>query len=145
MPRSSKNVYLLADLKDFSQYPLLRGNAYVYLDNVYQGECEIAPDFAAETYSIPVGKDKDIAISRREVKDLTSKKVLGSSVKVVKCVEITVKNNNISDSNTGVCVHLNNVDNASDFVIRNNNIAGDTSPFRFVGDEKLRAKVIKER
>lgn len=59
--------------------------------------------------------------------------------------QITVKNNNISDSNTGVCVHLNNVDNASDFVIRNNNIAGDTSPFRFVGDEKLRAKVIKER
>ena len=103
MPRSSKNVYLLADLKDFSQYPLLRGNAYVYLDNVYQGECEIAPDFAAETYSIPVGKDKDIAISRREVKDLTSKKVLGSSVKVVKCVEITVKNNKNAEVEVEVC------------------------------------------
>ena len=103
MPRSSKNVYLLADLKDFSQYPLLRGNAYVYLDNVYQGECEIAPDFAAETYSIPVGKDKDIAISRREVKDLTSKKVLASSVKVVKCVEITVKNNKNAEVEVEVC------------------------------------------
>ncbi len=93
MPRTSKDVYLLADLKDFSQYPLLRGNAYVYLDNVYQGECVISPDFSEDKYPISVGRDKDIAVKRQEVKDLTSKRIFGSSVKVVKCVEITVRNN----------------------------------------------------
>ncbi|MBQ1676790.1 MAG: DUF4139 domain-containing protein, partial [Bacteroidaceae bacterium] len=103
MPRASKNVYLLADLKNFSQYPLLRGNAYVYLDNIYQGECVIAPDFSADTFSVPVGKDKDIAVSRQEVKDLTSKKILGSSIKVVKCVEITVKNNKNAEVEVEVC------------------------------------------
>ena len=93
LPRYSPDVFLLADLKNFSQYPILKGNAYVYFDNVYQGECEIAPDFAADTFSISVGRDKDIAVNRQAVKEFTSKKFIGSNVKVVKCFEITVKNN----------------------------------------------------
>lgn len=97
LPRWSKDVFLLADLKDFSQYPILKGNAYVYLENVYQGECTIAPDFAADTFSISVGRDKDIAINRQEVKDFTSKKIIGSTVKVQKCFEITIKNNKNTD------------------------------------------------
>ncbi|MBR4677278.1 MAG: mucoidy inhibitor MuiA family protein, partial [Bacteroidales bacterium] len=67
LPRYSPDVFLLADLKNFSQYPILKGNAYVYFDNVYQGECEIAPDFAADTFSISVGRDKDIAVNRQAV------------------------------------------------------------------------------
>ncbi len=93
LPRNAADVFLLADLKNFSQYPLLKGNAYVYLDNVYQGECEIAPDFAADTLSVSVGRDKDIAVSRTSVKEFTSKKFIGSSVKVQKGFEITIKNN----------------------------------------------------
>ena len=93
LPRNASDVFLLADLKNFSQYPLLKGNAYVYLDNVYQGECEIAPDFAADTLSVSVGRDKDIAVSRTSVKEFTSKKFIGSSVKVQKGFEITIKNN----------------------------------------------------
>lgn len=93
LPRYSPDVFLLADLKNFSKYPILKGNAYVYLDNVYQGECEIAPDFAADTFSISVGRDKDIAVNRQAVKEFTSKKFIGSNVKVQKCFEITIKNN----------------------------------------------------
>lgn len=93
LPRSSQDVFLMADLKDFSQYSLLKGNAYIYLDNAYQGECEIAPDFAADTFSITIGRDKDIAVNRQAVKEYTTKKIIGSTVKVVKCFEITVKNN----------------------------------------------------
>ena len=102
LPRSSKDVFLMADLKDFSQYPLLKGNAYIYLDNAYQGECEIAPDFAADTFSITIGRDKDIAVNRQAVKEFTTKKVIGSTIKVVKCFEITVKNN----KNEAVAVEL---------------------------------------
>lgn len=102
LPRSSKDVFLMADLKDFSQYPLLKGNAYIYLDNAYQGECEIAPDFAADTFSITIGRDKDIAVNRQAVKEFTSKKTIGSTVKVVKCYEITVKNN----KNEAVAIEL---------------------------------------
>ncbi|MBR2195517.1 MAG: mucoidy inhibitor MuiA family protein [Salinivirgaceae bacterium] len=102
LPRSSKDVFLMADLKDFSQYPLLKGNAYIYLDNAYQGECEIAPDFAADTFAITIGRDKDIAVNRQAVKEFTSKKIIGTTVKVVKCYEITVKNN----KNEAVSVEL---------------------------------------
>ena len=102
LPRSSKDVFLMADLKDFSQYPLLKGNAYIYLDNAYQGECAIAPDFAADTFSITIGRDKDIAVNRQAVKEFTSKKVIGSTIKVVKCFEITIKNN----KNEAVAVEL---------------------------------------
>ena len=92
-PRQSTDAYLLADLTNFSQYPILKGSAYVYLDNAYQGECEIAPDFAADTLSITIGRDKDIAINRQAVKEFTSKKFIGSTIKVTKCYEITIKNN----------------------------------------------------
>ena len=102
LPRSSKDVFLMADLKDFSQYPLLKGNAYIYLDNAYQGECEIAPDFAADTFAITIGRDKDIAVNRQAVKEFTSKKIIGTTVKVVKCFEITVKNN----KNEAIAVEL---------------------------------------
>ncbi len=101
-PRRSDNVFLLADLTNFSQYPLLKGSAYVYLDNVYQGECEIAPDFAADTLSITVGRDKNIAINRQAVKEFTSKKLIGSTVRVTKCYEITIKNNKRSAVNVEV-------------------------------------------
>ena len=53
----------------------------------------ISPDFSEDKYPISVGRDKDIAVKRQEVKDLTSKRIFGSSVKVVKCEEITVRNN----------------------------------------------------
>ena len=92
-PRQSNNVYLLADILDISRYPLLKGNAYVYFDNVYQGECEIAPNFAVDTFSISVGKDKGISINRQTVKEFTSKKIIGTTYKVTKCFEITIKNN----------------------------------------------------
>ena len=92
-PRQSTDAYLLADLTNFSQYPILKGSAYVYLDNAYQGECEIAPDFAADTLSITVGRDKNIAINRQAVKEFTSKKFIGSTIRVTKCYEITIKNN----------------------------------------------------
>ncbi|MCQ2976319.1 MAG: mucoidy inhibitor MuiA family protein [Bacteroidales bacterium] len=93
IPRYSNDVYLLANITDFAQFSLLDGNAYVYLENMYQGECEIKPNQVLDTLSISVGRDKDIAINRQEVKDLTSKKIIGSTIKVQKCFEITVKNN----------------------------------------------------
>ena len=101
-PRQSNNVYLLADILDISRYPLLKGNAYVYFDNVYQGECEIAPNFAVDTFSISVGKDKGISINRQTVKEFTSKKIIGTTYKVTKCFEITVKNNKNESVNLAV-------------------------------------------
>ena len=102
-PRQSSDVFLLADIVDFSKYPLLKGNAYVYFDNVYQGECEIAPDFAADTLSISVGRDKDVSVNRQTVKEFTSKKIIGTTLKVTKCFEITVKNN----KNEPICLAIN--------------------------------------
>ena len=92
-PRQSSNVFVLANILDLSRYPLLKGNAYVYFDNVYQGECEIAPNFAVDTFSISVGKDNGISINRQAVKEFTSKKIIGTTYKVTKCFEITIKNN----------------------------------------------------
>lgn len=101
-PRQSKSVYLLADIKNISQYPLLNGNAYVYLDNVYQGECELIPDLAADTFAISIGRDKDLVVNRQEVKNFTTKKIIGQTVKVTKCFEITIRNNKNTTANVEV-------------------------------------------
>lgn len=92
-PRYSKDVYLVAQIPDCSRYSLLNGTANLYLNNIYQGETEIAPDNTRDTLELSIGRDKSISVSRQEVKNSTSKSLIGGTYRVVKTYETTVKNN----------------------------------------------------
>lgn len=47
---------------------------------------------------------------------------------------IYVEDNTISNSNLGICVIIKTEDTTEDFIIRNNYVAADTSPYKFVGE-----------
>lgn len=55
---------------------------------------------------------------------------------------IYVEGNQISDSNLGIYVYLKTEGTTEDFVIRNNYVAADTPPYRFVGNGKSKNWVI---
>ena len=92
-PRYSKDVYLVAQIPECYRYSLLPGTANLYLNNIYQGETEIAPDHSRDTLSLSIGRDKAISVSRQEVKNSTSKSLIGGTYRVVKTFETTIKNN----------------------------------------------------
>lgn len=92
-PRYSSETFLMARIPDWTRYALMDGNASLYLKNIYQGESVIAPKATQDTLELSIGRDKDIAISRKELRNYTSHSLIGSTRKVQKHWEITVKNN----------------------------------------------------
>lgn len=55
---------------------------------------------------------------------------------------IFVENNSISNSNMGIYVYLKTEDTTEHFVIRNNRVAADTPPYKFVGEGKSKNWII---
>ena len=55
---------------------------------------------------------------------------------------IYVEGNVISDSNLGIYVYLKTENTTEDFIIRNNHVAADTPPYKFVGNGKSKNWVI---
>ena len=55
---------------------------------------------------------------------------------------IYVENNTIRDSNLGIYVVLKTDDTTEHFVIRNNYVAADTPPYKFVGSGKSKDWII---
>lgn len=92
-PRFSNDVYFVAQIPECYKYSLLDGTANLYLDNIYQGETQITPDNSRDTLELSIGRDRSISISRKEIKNSTSKSFIGGTYKVLKTFETTVKNN----------------------------------------------------
>ncbi len=92
-PRFNKEVFLMAEVPDLYQYSLLKGPATIYFNNIYQGESEIAPTLSDDTLKLSIGSDKMLAIDRQEIHSKTNKAIVGSSRKVTKTFETTIRNN----------------------------------------------------
>ncbi|MCQ2235804.1 MAG: DUF4139 domain-containing protein [Bacteroidales bacterium] len=92
LPRMSNDIYLVANIPNSYNYSLQKGNAKIYLNNVFEGETTIDPDAVQDTLTISVGRDKSIAISREEVVSNTSHTILRGN-RIEKTFEIVIKNN----------------------------------------------------
>ncbi len=92
-PRFNKEVFLMAEVPDLYQYSLLKGPATIYFNNIYQGESEIAPTLSDDTLKLSIGSDKMLAIDCQEIHSKTNKAIVGSSRKVTKTFETTIRNN----------------------------------------------------
>lgn len=115
-PRWDKNVFLVAQINDYQQLNMLEGKANLYLKNVYQGQCMVSPSSTDDTLSISLGRDKDVAVTRQEVKSESSSNLFGTSRTVRKTWEIVLKNNQQS----AVTVNLDDqypISNASDIKV----------------------------
>jgi uncharacterized protein (TIGR02231 family) len=87
-----KDVFLIADVKDWEHLNLLAGNANIFFEDKYVGETYIDPRKAGESLHISLGRDKNIIVTRIRGKDFTAKAGIGSSVKASREWVLTVKN-----------------------------------------------------
>lgn len=91
-PKYDKNVYLLANIKDWEQHNLLPGTANMFLNGTYMGNSFIDPSKVTDTLSLLMGKDQDVVADRKKVKDYNKKSFLGGKKTTELGLELVIKN-----------------------------------------------------
>ncbi|MCX6290906.1 MAG: DUF4139 domain-containing protein [Bacteroidetes bacterium] len=93
VPKLDASAYLVAGITDWSDMNLLPGNARIYFDGNYIGKSFINPDAATDTLLLSLGRDRNILVSRKKVKDKTKERVLVDEKIISVTYEIAVRNN----------------------------------------------------
>ncbi|MCU0328370.1 MAG: DUF4139 domain-containing protein [Chitinophagales bacterium] len=73
VPKLSKNVYLMAWLKNWNQFNFLDGEASIYLNDNFVGKTWISSNFVGDKYPVSLGEDERIQAKRLTVKDIDDK------------------------------------------------------------------------
>ena len=93
IPKLDLNAYLVAKINDYGNYNILPSEANVIFEDLFVGKTFINPNVKNNELQLSLGKDANIAISRKLVSDKSGTKML-SSRKVQDFVyEISVRNN----------------------------------------------------
>ena len=93
VPKLSKDVYLVASIPNWKKLDLLDGAVKLFLNNMYMGESFINARQTEDTLNLSIGKDKELAVDRKDMRTYSSKNLIKTSDKVEREWLITVKNN----------------------------------------------------
>lgn len=92
VPKLSTSAYLLADITGWESLALLPGTAQLYYQNNFVGESYLDPVNFKDTLSLSLGADPKVLIEREQVKDFSSKKLIGSNKKEEYAYRIKIRN-----------------------------------------------------
>ena len=93
VPKMEKEAFLLAEIKEYSKYNLLPGEANIIFEGMYVGKTQINPSQTADTLNLSMGRDKKITIKREKVVDKSGTKFLSSKKEQTFTYDITLRNN----------------------------------------------------
>lgn len=91
-PKVDLDAFLLGKVTGWDEYNLLSGEANIYFEGTYIGKSYINVKLTSDTLDLSFGRDKNVIITRKKIKDFTKKKIIGSSKKETIGIEITVRN-----------------------------------------------------
>ena len=92
-PKVDNNAYLVAYVNEWKNLNLLPGKANIYFENSFVGESIIDPFTTEKELTLSLGRDKNIIVERKLLKDFTEDKFLSSDVERQFAYEIKIKNN----------------------------------------------------
>lgn len=93
VPKLDKDAYLLAQISNYSQYNLLKGEANIIFEGLYVGKTVIDPNQTQDTLSLGMGRDKRVTITREKIADKSGTRFLSSSKEQTFTYDIVIKNN----------------------------------------------------
>ena len=97
VPKIDKDAFLLAHVTGWEEYKLLEGEANIFFEGSYIGKTVLDVRFLKDTLSVSLGRDKGVVVSREKIKEMTSKKLLGTKKEETMAWRISVKNNKSQD------------------------------------------------
>ena len=93
VPKLRPRVFLVAKAKNWGELVLLPGPINIFFEGGYVGKSFMDPNSTADNLPISLGYDPGISIERKKLKDLSSKRTIGSNQKETIFYEISLKNN----------------------------------------------------
>ncbi|MEQ8362708.1 MAG: DUF4139 domain-containing protein [Cyclobacteriaceae bacterium] len=92
VPKLDADAFLIAKATGWENFSLLPGEANIFFEGTFVGKTFIDPNSIGDTLSVSLGRDKRIVVKREELKDLTSKKLIGTNKKEEHSWEISIRN-----------------------------------------------------
>jgi len=92
VPKVESQAFLIAKLTGWQKLDLLPGQANIYFDGTFVGETQINPTSLSDTLELALGRDRSLQIKRKQLKNETESKLVGSVVTKTLTYEITLKN-----------------------------------------------------
>jgi len=92
-PKLDASVFLSAKIPNWQEYDLQSGEVSLYYEGTYLGKTYLDLSSVADTLSLSLGKDNGIKVSRKLVKEFSSRKFIGTNRTDIKDFEIDVRNN----------------------------------------------------
>lgn len=93
IPKVDPDAFLLAELLGWDKGELLPGDANVYFENNYVGKTYFDTRIADDTLSVALGRDNNVVIKRKMVKELNERTSVNNTMKkVTRNFEIDVRN-----------------------------------------------------
>lgn len=93
IPKLDKDVFLIAELADWSKYSLLEGESNLYFEDGFVGRSILNAAALQDTLQISMGRDRSIVMQREKVDQFSKKRTIGANVTENRGYEITLKNN----------------------------------------------------
>lgn len=93
VPKIEKEAFLLAEIKEYSKYNLLPGEANIIFEGMYVGKTYINASQTSDTLNLSMGRDKKVSIKREKVVDKSGTKFLSSKKEQTFTYDITLRNN----------------------------------------------------
>jgi uncharacterized protein (TIGR02231 family) len=91
-PKLDRDAFLLAKATGWEELSLLPGEANIFFEGTFTGKSFIDPNNIKDTLSLSLGRDKRIVVKREKLKELTSRKMIGTNQKESYAWEISVRN-----------------------------------------------------
>jgi uncharacterized protein (TIGR02231 family) len=91
-PKLDNDAFLLARATGWEEFNLLPGEANVFFEGTFVGSSFIDPNSVKDTLTVSLGRDKRIVVQRQRVKDFSSRKAIGSTIRETAAWEISIRN-----------------------------------------------------
>ncbi len=92
VPKLDSKAFLIASVNEWDKFVLLAGEANIFLKGAYVTKTYIDPMSIEDSLELSLGNDEGIKVERKMVKEMTSKKTMGSSKRFMQGYDITVRN-----------------------------------------------------
>jgi len=92
-PRVDPSVFLTAKIINWQLYDLQSGEASLYFEGTYLGKTYLDLASAGDTLQLSLGKDNSINVTRKLLKEFSSKKFLGNNKTDSRTYDVVVRNN----------------------------------------------------
>ena len=92
VPKLDASVYLVAEMLKIDELQLIPSKANIFFDGTYVGETFIDPTTMNDTLYLSLGKDPNIAISRKLISSKCKEKIIGDKIEKHLAYSIEIKN-----------------------------------------------------